>query len=125
MTTFIGFNTQGQNKVFTLVDYELVRRDLLNAFNIKQGQVVGIPDYGTTIWSYLFENQTLDTERAITAEVQRVCAQDPRVYVNSIQMFPQDNGILIQIEVLVVPSTVPQLLSVFFNQITKRATYIQ
>jgi phage baseplate assembly protein W len=124
MTTFIGFNTQGQNKSFTLVDYELVRRDLINALNIKQGQVPGIPDYGTTLWSYLFENQTLDTERAITAELQRVCAQDPRLYVNSLQLFPQENGMLIQMQVLVVPSTVPQLLTVFFDQISRRATYV-
>lgn len=124
MTTFVGFSTQGRNKAFTLVDYQLVRQDLINAFNIKQGQVVGIPDYGTTIWSYLFENQTLDTERAITAEVQRVCAQDPRLYVNTIQMYPQENGILVEIQVSVVPSTVPQLLKVFFDQISKRATYV-
>jgi phage baseplate assembly protein W len=124
MTTFIGFNTQNQNKSFTLVDDQLVIRDLLNAFNIQQGQIVGIPDYGTTIWSFLFENQTADTEQAIVAEVQRVCAQDPRVYVASVQLFPQDNGILVQLQVAIVPSTVPQLLNVFFNQITKRATYV-
>ena len=37
--TFIGFNTQGQFKKFTLTGFELIKRDLLNAFNIRQGQV--------------------------------------------------------------------------------------
>jgi len=37
MSTFIGFNTQNQYKKFTLVDTELIKRDLLNAFNITQG----------------------------------------------------------------------------------------
>ena len=41
MTTFIGFNTIDQPKKFTLTDFDLVKRDLLNAFNIQQGQLVG------------------------------------------------------------------------------------
>ena len=50
MPTFIGFNTIGQYKKFTLLDYELIKRDLLNAFNIRQGELVGRPDYGTALW---------------------------------------------------------------------------
>ena len=57
MTTFKGFNTIGQTKKFTLVDFELVKRDLLNALNITQGQLVGRPGYGTMIWSYIFDNK--------------------------------------------------------------------
>ena len=57
MTTFIGFNTINQNKKFTLTDFELIQRDLLNAFNIRQGELPGRPGYGTTIYSFLFENQ--------------------------------------------------------------------
>jgi phage baseplate assembly protein W len=54
MTTFIGFNTINQNKYFTLTDFELIKRDLLNAFNIRQGELVGRPAYGTTLWDMLF-----------------------------------------------------------------------
>ena len=57
MTTFVGFNTINQNKKFTLIDTELIKRDLLNAFNIRQGELVGRPGYGTVIWDYVFENQ--------------------------------------------------------------------
>jgi hypothetical protein len=39
MTTFIGFNTIDQFKKFTLTDFELIKRDLLNAFNIRPGQL--------------------------------------------------------------------------------------
>ena len=62
MTTFIGYNTIDQYKKFTLVDFELIKRDLLNAFNIQQGQLVGRPGYGTVIWNYVFENQTQETD---------------------------------------------------------------
>lgn len=124
MSTFIGFNTIGQNKKFTAVDFDLIKIDLLNAFNIRQGELVGRPGYGTVIWNYLFENQTAETQSLITQEIQRVCAGDPRVYISGIQVFPQQNGLLIQLGIAVVPSTNAQLLSVFFDQQQRRATYV-
>jgi len=124
MTTFIGFNTINQPKKFTLVDMELVKRDLLNAFNIQQGQLVGRPGYGTVIWSYIFENQTQDTERAILAEVQRVAGLDPRIYIQSAELFPQDNGILIQLAITMVPGQTTEFLSLFFDQQTQLTSYV-
>ena len=124
MATFIGFNTIDQNKKFTLVDFDLVKRDLLNAFNIRQGQVVGRPGYGTVIWDYVFENQTQETERGITAEIQRVAGGDPRIFVSSIELFPQENGMLIQLEITVVPSTDAARLSIFFDQTQRRASFV-
>jgi phage baseplate assembly protein W len=124
MATFIGFNTINQNKKFTLVDFELIKRDLLNAFNIRQGEVVGKPQYGTTIYDFVFENQLQETERALSAEIQRVCGGDPRVFVNSLELFPQQNGILIQLEISVVPSTDAERLSIFFDQQSRRASYV-
>jgi len=124
MTTFIGFNTIGQNKKFTAVDFDLIKIDLLNAFNIRQGELVGRPGYGTVIWNYLFENQTPETQSAIYAEIQRVCAGDPRVFISGIQVFPQQNGMLIQLGIAVVPSTTAQQLSLFFNQQQRSATYV-
>jgi|TARA_R110000822_G_scaffold14173_4_gene50133 phage baseplate assembly protein W len=123
MTTFRGFNTIGQTKKFTLVDFELVKRDLLNALNITQGQLVGRPGYGTMIWSYIFENQTQDTERAILAEIQRIAGLDPRIYLQSANMYPQLNGILIEIELMMVPGQTSEFLSVYFDQQTATANY--
>jgi phage baseplate assembly protein W len=124
MATFIGFNTIDQNKKFTLIDFELIKRDLLNAFNIRQGQVVGRPAYGTVLWDYVFENQTQETERGILNEIQRVCGGDPRIFLNDVQLFPQENGLLIQLEVTVVPTTDAERLSIFFDQQQRRASYI-
>jgi phage baseplate assembly protein W len=124
MATFIGFNTIDQNKKFTLVDFPLVKRDLLNAFNIRQGQLVGRPGYGTTIWDNLFENQTQETERYIYTEIQRVAGGDPRLYVSNVEVFPQQNGILIQLEVSIVPSTNAERLAIFFDQSQRRASYV-
>jgi phage baseplate assembly protein W len=106
------------------VDFDLIKIDLLNAFNIRQGELVGRPGYGTVIWNYLFENQTPETQAAIYEEIQRVCAGDPRVYISGIQIFSQQNGILIQLGIAVVPSTTAQQLSLFFNQQQRSATYV-
>jgi hypothetical protein len=124
MTTFIGYNTINQNKYFTLTDFELIKRDLLNAFNIRQGQVVGLPWYGTTLWDNLFENQTQDTIGAIYDEVQRVAGGDPRIYISSTKVFPQENGLLIQLELTIVPSTEAQRLGIFFDQTQRVASYV-
>ena len=123
MTTFKGFNTIGQTKKFTLVDFELVKRDLLNALNITQGQLVGRPGYGTMIWSYIFDNQTQATERAILAEIQRVASLDPRIYLQSANMYPQLNGILIEIELMLVPGQTTEFLSLYLDQQTASASY--
>ena len=124
MPTFIGFNTIRQNKKFTAVDFDLFKIDLLNAFNIRQGELPGRPGYGTVIWNYLFEGQTVETQTVITEEIQRVCGGDPRVYVSGMQMFPQQNGLLIQLGIAVVPSTQAQQLSIFFDQQQRTASYV-
>ena len=124
MATFIGFNTQDQFKKFTLVDDALIKRDLLNALNIRQGQLVGRPGYGTALWDNLFENQTNETEAAITREIQRVAGGDPRLQISEVDVFPQENGMLIQILLTIVPSTDAERLSIFFDQQTRTASYI-
>jgi phage baseplate assembly protein W len=122
--TFIGFNTQGQFKKFTLTGFELIKRDLLNALNIRQGQLPGRPGYGTVIWDFLFEPQLESVQLNIEREVQRVAGSDPRIYINSVQSFPQDNGILIQIELEIVPSTDAERLAIFFDLEQRNATYV-
>jgi len=104
MTTFVGFNTINQYKKFTLTDFELIKRDLLNAFNIRQGQLPGRPGYGTVLWDYVFEPQTTQTQNSINAEVQRVAGGDPRIFISDVQSYPQENGILIEIQLTVVPT---------------------
>jgi phage baseplate assembly protein W len=146
MATFIGYSTQQvgavrksqvntggsggigsitnpiiTNKKFRTVDYDLVVRDLINSLNIPQGQKPGKPDYGTTIWNYVFEPNNLDTQLAIEQEIRRMAAQDPRLIVNSINAFPQNNGILLEIEYAVSPFNDVQQLSILFDQESYKA----
>ena len=124
MATFIGYSTINQYKKFTLTDGELVKRDLLNAFNIRQGTLPGRPGYGSTLLDYIFENQDTVTERAVIAEIQRIAASDPRIYISDLNYYPQENGVLIELQIQIVPGTTTEQLSIFFNQSTRQAGFV-
>lgn len=124
MTTYIGFNTQQQYKKFTLTDFELIKRDLLNAFNIRQGQLPGRPQYGTVLWEYLFENQIETVQQGMIQEVQRVAGGDPRLVVTDINIYPQQNGILLEVQIQTVNASQAEILSIFFNEQTRNASYV-
>lgn len=124
MPAFIGFNTQGQYKKFTLTDAELVKRDFLNALNIRQGQLPGRPQYGTIIWENLFDNQSNELISNIETELQRIAGGDPRMQIVNTEIFPQENGLLMQVELQIVPSTTSERLRIFFDQETRTASYV-
>jgi len=123
MPTFIGFNTIGQNKKFTLTDFELIKRDLANAFNIQQGELPGRPGYGSNIWAYIFENQTTETQQLILEEITRVASGDPRLRLVDATLYPQDNGLRVELELQVVPSTTAERLALFFDTDSRQATF--
>jgi phage baseplate assembly protein W len=124
MPTFIGFNTVNQFKKFTLTDFELIKRDLINAFNIRQGELPGRPAYGTALWDFVFESQDRTTEQAIYDEVQRVVGGDPRIYLQTLSVYARNNGILIELSLSVVPSTDAERLAIFFDQEQRRASFV-
>jgi phage baseplate assembly protein W len=100
---------------FKLVDHQLVLRDFLNALNIPLGQKVGQPQYGTTIWSFVFEPNTADVQFKLEAEVKRLASLDPRMQLGYIKCYPHGNGILIEVQMAVNPFNDPAVLSIFFN----------
>ena len=106
---------------FQLVDTPLVVQDFINALNIQQGQKVGQPGYGTTLWTFVFEPNTPDTQFQIESEVRRVASSDPRMIVNSVNSYPQENGILIEVEMAIAPFNNAFALSVFFDNSTNLA----
>lgn len=105
-------------KKFRLVDQELVIQDFINALNIPQGQLPGKPEVGTTIWSYIFEPNNLDLQFNIENEIKRVARADPRIIVNTVTSYPQDHGILVEVELAVSPFNMSQQLVIMFNQET-------
>ena len=124
MATYFGFSTIDNSKKFTLVDYELVKRDVLNSLLIKQGEKLGNPSYGTNVWGLIFEPQTDSTNKDQEQQKPIKVQQDPRVKVDDLQVYPQQNGVLVELFVTVLSTTEKQRLSLFFNQETQTASIV-
>lgn len=145
MTTFIGFSTQNAGKVrpsssptgdgagtfakpqtfgkkFTGYDEQIVIQDLINALNIHQGTKPGNPKYGTTIWSFIFEPNDVETQGAIETEIRRIATLDPRLALNTIATYPKDNGILVEVEFAVTPFNNVRTLQILFDSDTNSAS---
>lgn len=108
-------------KKYTLVDQQLVLRDFINAMNIPKGQKPGQPDYGTKLWSFVFEPNTYDVQAKLQEEIRRIAAQDPRLILNTVKASTIDNGILVEIQLAVAPFNNPTSVSIFFNPATNTA----
>lgn len=109
-------------KKFRMVDQQLVIQNLVNALNISKGQKVGQPEYGTTLWDFVFDPNTADVQFAIENEIRRVASLDPRLQLNTVRAYPEENGILVEVECAITPFNEATLLSLFFNAQTAQAT---
>lgn len=141
MATFIGFSTQHVDNTrpananqgaeggagtatlparygrkFRTLDEQLVIQDFINALNIPQGQKVGNPGYGTVLWDFIFEPNTLETRTRVEDELRRVASSDPRLDLNSVLIHDHDNGILLEVELAVTPFNNAQTLEILFDQ---------
>lgn len=103
-------------KKYRLVDEQLVIRDFLNSFMIKQGDKVGNPAYGTTLWNYVFEPNTDAVREEIENEVRRVASLDPRLTIGTIDIYNQENGVLIELEIAITPFSDTVQVGFFLNR---------
>ena len=111
-------------KKFRLIDEQLILQDFINALNIPQGSKPGKPSYGTTIWTFVFEPNTPDMQFQLESEVRRVASEDPRLLLNSVIAYPQENGILLEVEVAVSPFNNSGQLQIFFDQQSNSASLV-
>ena len=118
-----SFNPPNKSKnKFRTLDEELVIRDLINAFNINQGEKPGKPEFGTTLWSFVFEPNTTDVQMELQKEVTRIASTDPRLSLASVQATSYENGISMELELYIKPFNNPISLSILLDQSTKKAS---
>jgi phage baseplate assembly protein W len=94
-----GFSTvysSSNNKVY---DNELVKQDLLNHFNIRKGEKVMDPNFGTIIWDALYEPLTDGLKEEIEADIRSILAAEPRITPMAVEISERDFGILLEITV--------------------------
>ena len=122
MITYRGFSTKLNSKKFSVTDFELAKRDLMNYFEIRKGEKLMQPSFGTVIWDMLFEPLTEDTQQVITDDITRIIGYDPRLSVGQVAVTQQDNGFLIQITLAYIPTDQTETIALNFDRNSKKLT---
>jgi phage baseplate assembly protein W len=122
MAKFIGFSTINKFKKFTVTDYELVKRDLLNMLSIREGELPGVPEYGTRMWNFIFESMSPDVERQIAREMDRIVKYDPRIKLNDVIISTFENTVNLELVVVINPNINPEVINVRFDENTNKVT---
>ena len=114
---FKGFSTQGREfKDPKLYDVELVKQDLLNHFNIRKGEKLENPDFGTNIWLYVFDPLDDETKNLVIEDVESVVNYDPRVTLDQIEVQESDHGLSVKMTVLYIGYALGETINLLFDQ---------
>jgi phage baseplate assembly protein W len=112
-----GFSTVSTaTENFALYDYELIKQDLLNHFYTRQGERLMQPNFGTIIWSLLFEPLTEQLKDLILQNVNEILNYDPRVQATNVLVTPYDTGLQIEATLKYIPYNIQQNLQLKFDQ---------
>jgi phage baseplate assembly protein W len=92
-----GFSTTNDAKLTNKIyDFDLIKQDIINMFQTKKGERVMNPEFGTIIWSLIYEPFTLDVKQLISDDVTRVLNYDPRVTPTQIDITEAEYGLVIE-----------------------------
>jgi len=117
MAMYRGFSTlQGNFSSTKVVDSELIKRDLLNAFAIRKGEKVGRPGYGSGVLDLVMEPLTEEVKNLLLEEVTSTIAQDPRVSLQQLVIDEYENGLQAQINLLYVQTNETENLIINFDR---------
>ena len=92
-----GFSTANDLSMTTkLYDFDLIQQDIMNMFQTKKGERVMNPEFGTVIWSLIYEPFTADVKQLISEDVTRILNYDPRVTPTQIDITEAEYGMVIE-----------------------------
>lgn len=95
-----GFNSRRPKTKFKEYDVDLVKQDLLNHFNIRRGEKLENPSFGTGIWDMLYEPMNDENIARIREDVEIVLNRDPRIQIVEIKVDAVENGIRVEADLL-------------------------
>jgi len=115
VTLYKGFSTVNRSKKFRATDVNLVKQDLINHFNVRKGEKLMQPNFGSIIWSMLFEPLDEHANQLIIDDVKNIVAYDPRIGLQNITITGQDYGIQIELDLVFIPTNQSTVLSLQFD----------
>ena len=120
--TYKGFSTVGRNSKFRLTDFELVKQDLINHFNIRKGEKLMNPNFGTIIWNVIHEPLTEDLKSVIIQDIQTIVNYDPRIAVDNVVITEYLHGLQVELELRYIPNDLRTVINLKFDNESKSAT---
>ena len=118
-TIYKGFSTYNQTKKFRLTDQELIKQDLYNHFNIRKGEKLMQPNFGTIIWNMMFEPLNEETQTLMSEDVKRIVEYDPRIQATDVIVTQFEHGIQIEIELLYVTTNQVERIAFNFDNVSQ------
>jgi phage baseplate assembly protein W len=112
-----GFSTvDGSSLNNKLYDFALIQQDIMNMFQTKLGERVMNPEFGTVIWSLIFEPFTDNIKQLISEDVTRILNYDPRVVPTQINVTEAEYGMIIDCTLFYVQQNMTQQMSLSFDK---------
>lgn len=116
MPIYNGFSTYNRIRKFKISDFELAKQDLFNHFHIRRGEKLMNPNFGTIIWDVIFEPFTETVKDAITEDIKRIAAYDPRIGIQNIIITEFTDGVKIELVLTYIPSNQIDRMSLQFER---------
>jgi len=114
--TYKGFSSKDSANGFKSFDIDLVKQDIMNHFNIRKGEKLMNPEFGTIIWDILFEQFTPDIRNIVVKDVETIINYDPRIAINAISVDTTDQGIRVQADITYLPFNVNEKMTFDFDK---------
>jgi phage baseplate assembly protein W len=115
--TYRGISTVNPNtREFKLFDIGLIKQDIVNNFQIRLGEKLENPTFGTIIWDVLYEPLTDSLKDAIIKNVTEVINYDPRVNVVRVIVDSFEYGIQVECELVYLDYNISEQLRFEFDR---------
>lgn len=112
-----GFSTVNRKTANpSIYDLDLIKQDLINQFNVRQGELLGDPEFGTIIWNLIMDPLTDQVKNAITQNVTAIINYDPRIKVNSVSVTEYESGIQVACSLTYLTYNISDQLMLTFDQ---------
>lgn len=113
-----GFSSTEYKKNFKMYDIDVVKQDILNHFNIRKGEKLENPTFGTEIYDLLYEQLTPEVKEKIGKEVQTVLNFDRRIQVERLSIDSTMFGVSVIVEATFLPFNVVDKIQLDFDRNT-------
>ena len=112
-----GFSTVDPEQAsFQQYDLPLIKQDLINHFNIRQGEKLSNPTFGCIIWDALYEPLTSELKEAIVENVTNIVNYDPRTSAQEVQVTEYEQGIQIECSLTYLQYNISENLRLQFDK---------